>query len=119
MATLDLALSRLKNGQDDSLLPDRINQLARDSGLAFRNTQLTPGHTLRLFALQIAAGNIACSAVHHLAGEEFTDTAWCQARARLPLGLIQQVHRQCINDARRELDLTDDVGDGQYRWRGH
>ena len=70
MATLDLALSLLKNGQEDSLLPDRINQLARDSGHEFRNTQLTPGQTLRLFAQQIAAGNIACSAVHHLAGHD-------------------------------------------------
>jgi len=119
MATLDQALAQLKNGQDDSLLPDRINQLARDSGHEFRNTRLTPGQTLRLFAQQIAAGNIACSAVHHLAGEEFSDAAWCQARVRLPLELIEQVHRQCIDDARRELDLADNIGDGEYRWRGH
>jgi len=119
MAAFDLALSRVRDGTDDSLLPDRINQLARDSGHVFRNTQLTPGNTLRLFAQQIAAGNIACSAVHHLAQTEFSDTAWCQARGRLPMELIEQVHRRFIDDTRRQLDHTDDTGDGQYRWRGH
>jgi hypothetical protein len=119
MAAFDLALSRVRDDSDHHLLPERINQLARASGQVFRETTLTPGNTLRLFAQQIAHGNIACSAVHHLADESFSDTAWCQARQRLPMELIEQVHRQFIDDTRRELDLTDDVGDGQYRWRGH
>ena len=59
MAGFDLALSRIQNGTDDCLLPDPINQLARDGGHVFRNTKFTPGNTLRLFAQQIAAGNIA------------------------------------------------------------
>jgi hypothetical protein len=33
--------------------------------------------------------------------------------------LIEQVHRQLIDDTRSELNQTDDVGDGEYRWRGH
>lgn len=119
MATFDLALSRVRQDSDHLLLPARINQLARVQGHEFRDTGLNPGNTLRLFAQQIANGNIACSAVHHLAGFEFTDTAWCQARQRLPMQLIQQVHRGLIDDTRRELDQTDDAGDGEYRWRGH
>jgi hypothetical protein len=119
MAAFDLALSRVRDGCDHLLLPARINQLARANGLVFRETKLTPGNTLRLFAQQIACGNIACSAVHHLAGEAFSDAAWCQARQRLPMGMIEQVHRQLIDEARDELKLNDDVGDGQYRWRGH
>ena len=119
MAAFDLALSRVRDGSDHLLLPERINQLARAGGHVFRKTKLTPGNTLRLFAQQIANGNIACSAVHHLAGEAFSDTAWCQARQRLPMELIEQVHRQLIDETRAELNLADDVGDGQYRWRGH
>jgi hypothetical protein len=119
MAAFDLALSRVRQDADDHLLPARINQLARDRGLVFRDRELTPGNTLRLFAQQIASGNIACSAVHHLAGGDFTDTAWCQARRRLPMELIQQVHRQVVDDTRAELDQIDDAGDGEYRWRGH
>lgn len=103
MAAFDLALSRVRDGSDDLLVPARINQLARAGGHVFRRTTLTPGNTLRLFAQQIACGNIACSAVHHLAGEAFSDAAWCQARQRLPIELIEQVHRVLVDETRREL----------------
>ena len=119
MAAFDLALSRVRQDADHLLLPARINQLAQARGLVFRETKLTPGNTLRLFAQQIANGNIACSAMTHVAGFSFTDTAWCQARQRLPVELIEQIHRQLIDDTTRELNQTDDVGDGEYRWRGH
>jgi hypothetical protein len=123
MAAFDLALSRVRDGAHDLLLPARIDQLARGSGVRFRNTTLTPGNTLRLFAQQIAHGNVACSAVHHLAGEEFTDSGWCQARERLPIELIRRLHRLIVDDARRELDRSDDLGDERgdtsHRWRGH
>src|SRR5437588_1385726 len=115
----DLALSCVRDGSDHLLVPAGINQLARAGGHVFRETTLTPGNTLRLFARQIAHGNVACAAVHHLAGETFSDTAWCQARQRLPMELIERVHRGFIDETRDELDLTDDAGDGQYRWRGH
>ena len=78
MAAFDLALCRVRAGADDLLPAARIDQLARAGDVQFRNTTLTPGRTLRLFAQQVAHGNIACSAVHHLAGEDFTDSAWCQ-----------------------------------------
>ena len=119
MAAFDLALSRVREDSDHHLLPARINQLARTGGHVFRDTKLNPGNTLRLFAQQIACGNIACSAMTHLAGFGFSDTAWCQARRRLPMELIEQVNHQLIDDTRSELDQTDDVGDGEYRWRGH
>lgn len=119
MAAFDLALARVRQGSHHLLLPARIDQLARVENHPFRNTTLTPGNTLRLFAQQVAHGNIACSAVHHLAGEEFSDSAWCQARARLPVEFIRRIHRRVVDDARRELDQSDDCGDGSYRWRGH
>jgi hypothetical protein len=118
MAAFDQALARVQQDCAD-FLPARVDQLARVNHYNFRNTLLTPGNTLRLFVQQIACGNIACSAVQHLAGEDFSDSAWCQARARLPIELIQQVHRQLIDSVRRELSGTDDIGDAAYRWRGH
>jgi Transposase DDE domain len=119
MAAFDLALSRIQNDSDHFLLPARINQPARSQGHVFRKTKLNPGNTLRLFAQQIANGNIACTAMTHLAGVNFSDTAWCQARQRLPIGLIEQVHHQLVNDTLKDLNQTDDAGDGDYRWRGH
>jgi hypothetical protein len=118
MAAFDLALSCVRDGKDNLLRPDHINQLAIEQNHVFRRTTLTPGNTLRLFVQQVAHGNVACAAVHHLAGQAFTDSAWCQARGRLPLELIEQVHRQVIEHGRRRLDQSDDIGDA-YRWRGH
>ncbi len=119
MATFDLALSCVRSGSDDLLIPACIDQLARINHIEFRNTTLTPGNTLRLFVQQVAHGNIACAAVRHLAGEAFTDSAWCQARQRLSLDIIKQVHRALVDAARRELDVTNDLGDEPYRWRTH
>jgi hypothetical protein len=119
MAAFDLALSQIRDGADDLLLPARIDQLARAGNLQFRNTTLTPGNTLNFFVQQVAHGNIACSAVHRVAGEDFSDSAWCQARARLPLDLIRKALRQFVDLVRNDLDQTDDAGDGSYRWRSH
>jgi hypothetical protein len=119
MAAFDLALSCVRSGMDDLLMPAHIDQLARADNVEFRNTTLTPGNTLRLFVRQIAHGNIACTAMRHLAGEEFSDSAWCQARKRLPLQLIAKVHHVIVDAARRELDAVDDIGGEPYRWRGH
>jgi hypothetical protein len=119
MAAFDLALSSIRNGTDDFLQPALIDQLARAGNIQFRNTTLTPGNTLRLFVQQVAHGNIACTAVRHLAEKDFSDSAWCQARARLPIELIQRAHHFVIDQGRAELNSTDDLGDDTYRWRGH
>jgi hypothetical protein len=119
MAAFDLALFHVRNGTDDFLLPEQINQLALAMNHSFRETTLTPGNTLCLFVQQVARGNIACAAVQHLSEEKFSDSAWCQARDRLPIEVIHDVHQQLIEQTRRELDQADDAGDGTYRWRGH
>jgi hypothetical protein len=87
MAAFDLALARVRQDCAE-LLPQHLNALARAEHHTFRETTLTPGKTLALFARQIAHGNVACSAMRHLAGEEFTDSAWCQARSRLPIAVV-------------------------------
>jgi len=109
MAAFDLALARVQQNCFE-LLPDRINQLAHAENHTFRDTVLTPGNTLCWFVRQIAHGNIACSAIRHLAGRDFSDSAWCQARARLPMGLIRRVHGLLVEKVRRELNMNDDVG---------
>jgi Transposase DDE domain len=122
MAAFDLALAHVRNGAEDFLLPERINQLALDHKHRYRNTVLTPGKTLGLFVQQVAQGNVACSAMRHLAGEDFSDSAWCQARSRLPLEIIEQVFREVVQQGRREMEIADDAGVGDvgvYRWRGH
>jgi len=75
MAPFASALLSARSASMKCLAPDRINQLARGMSIKFRRTLLTPDVTLDLFARQIAHGNIACSAVRHLAGFEFSDVA--------------------------------------------
>ena len=54
-----------------------------------------------------------------MAGEEFTDSAWCQARGRLPMEVIQSVHGAVVDAARREMNASADLDDQAYRWHGH
>ena len=115
MAALDSALSALREGSHDLLLPRRINQHARDIGHAFRDTPLNPGNTLTLFVRQVACGNVACSAVCHLAGADFSDTAWCGARRRLPMELIRECNRQVVEAARNGSEAEP----ASATWRGH
>jgi len=119
MAVFTSALRSVRELTFDLLPIEALNQLARDGGLKFRQRTLPPGMTLRCFIQQVAAGNIACSAVHHLAVADFSDTAWCQARARLPITLIRTALRQVVDAARDELSQTDQVGSEPYRWHGH
>jgi hypothetical protein len=115
MAAFQLALAKVRGDPQHLLRCDIVDQLARSHGLHFRNTTLTPGRTLQLFCQQLLHGNIACSAVRHLAGEHFTDSGWCQARKRLPLELIRQAHRRIVELAIHETDDRDP----ESRWRGH
>ena len=123
-AAFTTALARVRDlaraGSDYDLLASaHTNQLARAADCRFRDRLLTPGETLRLFIQQIAHGNLACAAVRHLADRDFTDSAWCQARSRLPLDVISGVNRSIVQGTLTELNRCDDAGDGSYRWRGH
>jgi hypothetical protein len=115
MAALDSALDVLRDDSCDLLLPDRINQQARELGHVFRDTPLNPGNTLVLFVRQIAHGNIACAAMTHLAGTDFTDVAWCAARQRLPVELIRQCNQQVADQIRHATDADSTSS----TWRGH
>src|SRR5439155_6964109 len=49
---------------------------------------------IALFVQQVLHGNVACSEVRHLAAgadKTFTPSAYCQARARLPLAVVQSL----------------------------
>jgi len=104
-ARLNSALDVLRSDVSDLLLPDQINQYARQMGHEFRDTSLNPGNTLVLFVRQVAHGNVACAAMTHLAGIRFTDAAWCAARQRLPLELIHRCNQQVVQEIGRCLDV--------------
>jgi hypothetical protein len=73
---------------------------------------LTPAAIIHWFLVQVLHGNTALTHVSLLAGRAFTGSAFCQARARLPLAVFQTVLREMIKAL---IPTTESVG----RWRGH
>jgi len=73
---------------------------------------LTPAAIIHWFLIQVLHGNTALNHVVMLAGHAFTDSAFCQARARLPLAVYQTVLRNLVKAL---IPDTEAIG----RWRGH
>lgn len=94
------------------LEPESLRQLCRDCGHRWRERLLSPLTTIHLFVLQVLHGNTACAHLPHLSGMAFSDSAYCQARARLPLAVLQALLRRLAATCE---PLTDTVG----LWHGH
>jgi Transposase DDE domain len=73
---------------------------------------LTPAAIIHWFLVQILHGNTALTHVALLAGHAFTASAFCQARARLPLAVFQAVLRHCVQAVLPETQV-------HGRWLGH
>jgi hypothetical protein len=73
---------------------------------------LTPAAIIHWFLIQVLHGNTALTHVSLMAGRAFTDSAFCQARARLPLAVFQAVLRGIVKAL---LPDTEAIG----RWRSH
>ncbi len=88
MASITCALRRIKDDLASLLSPSFIERICREVGHDWRERVLDPVTVIHLFILQILRGNVACAHVPRIAGREFTASAYCQARRRLPLKLI-------------------------------
>ena len=73
---------------------------------------LTPAAIIHWFLIQVLHGNTALTHVSLLAGRAFSASAFCQARARLPLAVFRALLRQMV---RALIPDTEAIG----RWRGH
>jgi hypothetical protein len=112
MVNINRVLAQVKTDLAQLLDEQTILACCRQMGHRWRNTVLDPAATLHLFIKQVLAGNIACQALRHLSDQRFTASAYCQARQRLPLALIQELTRQV---GRRVGAQGDEAG----LWRGH
>jgi hypothetical protein len=93
---------------DDAALEDAC----RACDVQWRDRLLTPVYTIKLFLLQILWGNTACDHVPRLADRRFTGEAYCKARARLPLAVLQKLLSTCTSAM---LAATQ----GSGLWHGH
>src|SRR3982751_5445063 len=84
------ALARIKRDPLGVLGRANVERACEELRHDWRDRELDPATTLALFARQVIHGNCPCAEVRHLAGAgSFTASAYCQARARLPLPLCQ------------------------------
>ncbi|WP_165235885.1 IS4 family transposase [Aquisphaera insulae] len=102
---------RLRQDVAAVLSPESIHAACETAGYHWRERKLGPVETISLFLIQVLLGNTSCQHVVRLGGREFTDTAYCQARSRLPLAVFLELVLQVAAAVRGASDGS--------RWRGH
>jgi hypothetical protein len=107
------AVKRIKTEVAQFLKPELIYKVCETIGHVWRERVLDPATTVHLFALQILHGNTACSHVPRLGAVDCTGEAYCQARARLPVQVLQFLLRALS----QFLGASAMVDEG--RWHGH
>lgn len=95
-----------------ALSADWIEKACTALGVRFRRRCLDPVTTLHVFLLQILHGNIACTALPHLAGKVFSAAAYVKARCRLPLALFEWLLERVVDGLFGDTQTTG-------RWHGH
>jgi hypothetical protein len=91
MVTILPALRQVREDLVRMLDRGFIERLCRELGYRWREGVLDPYNTLHAFILQVLNGNTAMTHLPHLSGEQFTASAYCQARQRLPVRLFEQL----------------------------
>jgi len=106
MATVASALQRVKLHLHNYVPASLIEATCRDAGHVWRKRIFDPVFTIQLFVLQILHCNTAITHLRHLAGGKVNPSAYCQARMRLPVAVLQMLLQQVaqsflgINDQR-------------------
>lgn len=90
MVTILPALRQVREDLAGLLERTEVERVCRELGYTWRDRQLDPWTTLHLFILQVCHRNTAMTHLPHLSGERFSASAYCQARQRLPLKVIQR-----------------------------
>ena len=108
---LAAALRLIRDDISAVLSPDTLRTLCEQVGRTWRERILDPVTTIHLFVLQILHRNTAVAHLPRLTGRDFSASAFCQARARLPLALLERLLDTLVSAT---APLTD-----SWRWRGH
>jgi hypothetical protein len=105
------ALRRIQKDLAQVLDAWHITAVCREVGYRFRQRLLDPIATIHLFVVQVLHGNFAVARLQDFTDEPFSEAAYCKARRRLPLAVLQTLLRRVGAALRTTVD------DG--RWRGH
>jgi Transposase DDE domain len=113
MVSFDAALRHVKRDVDGLLDPHAIHALCETHRHAWRPGVLGPAQTLGLMLRQVAEGNVTGGQVVRMAGGAFSESAWCQARQRLPLEVLRDVGRAIAEQVRESAGVA-----GAPLWHG-
>ena len=106
------ALRRIQREVAQVLDATTIVGTYRELGLSFRQRVLDPVTTIHLFVIQILHGNFAIARLKDFTDRVFSEAAYCKARMRLPLRVLETL-LQRVGDAFHPTLDTDG------RWHGH
>jgi hypothetical protein len=112
VATIADALSQVKADLPRMIEQHVLAYLREHKDRPWRQRLLDPLTTTQLFIAQVMHGNTAINHLRHLSGMTCTATAYCKARARLPLELLRAVSDGVTRQLLPESDEA-------CRWRGH
>ena len=112
MGSIAAIIEHFKTHWEKPFEPQLVERICAEVGHQWRERCLTPWLTLGAFLLQILHGNTACAHVPHLTGQRFSATAYCQARKRLPLEVLERLLSHVAAMFRAATA-------GVERWRGH
>jgi Transposase DDE domain len=96
MCTFAKAVQQIKGNLAQFVPENTIRQLCTTLDYRYRERTLTPVVTTYLFLQQILHGNAAASELRHLCHLDFTDSAYCQARQRLPFAFFCRLRRAVV-----------------------
>jgi len=105
------ALRHIQEDLSAVLDPEEIAAVCREVGYRFRKRVLDPVTTIHLFVTQILNGNFAVARLKEFTDKEYSEAAYCNARGRLPLQVLQTL-LQRIGSALRPI-----LNDGH--WHQH
>ena len=116
MVSIRTRLDRIKDDPAELINPEIVERACHDARYCWRDRTLDPLTTLGAFAAQIAHGNTAIAHVVGLLsqrGVECSESAYCQARARLPVSVVRAVFDDFTTRVRGASKPSDGL------WHGH
>ena len=109
---LRAALRRIQTDLEQLLEPTQIVAVCREAGYHWRKRLLDPITTIRLFVLQILNGNLAVARLPEFTRKVFSEAAYCKARGRLPLRVLQALLQRVGTALQPAMNES-------TRWHGH
>ena len=111
MRSISEIVKQFKRHWTQQLSSESIEAVCRECNQQWIRFLLNPVTTIQLLLLQVMHGNTACTELPHLSRLNFTAAAYCRARMRVKLEVLQRLLERCVKTAATQ---TNDAG----RWFG-